>query len=58
VQHWEYDASLIDGYDYDLGAVMIRVATANGEPELLTALQAWHLRPEQFLYPWQTDDPK
>lgn len=37
---------------------MIRVATANGEPELLTALQAWHLRPEQFLYPWQTDDPK
>ncbi|SEG57839.1 hypothetical protein SAMN05444920_103265 [Nonomuraea solani] len=21
-------------------------------------LQVWKLRPEQLLYPWQTDDPK
>jgi hypothetical protein len=37
---------------------MIRDATATGEPELLTTLQAWQLRPAQFLYPWQTDDPR
>ena len=58
LQHWDYDADRIDGYDYDLGAVMIRDATATGEPELLTTLQAWQLRPEQFRYPWQTDDPR
>ena len=40
------------------GAVMIQAATATGEPELLITLQAWQLRPEQFLYPWQTDDPR
>ena len=37
---------------------MIRAATANGEPELLTTLQAWQLRPGQFRYPWRTDDPR
>ena len=57
VQHWDYNADLIDGYDYDHGAVMIQAATVNGESELLATLQAWHLRPEQFLYPWHTDDP-
>ena len=36
---------------------MVRAATASGEPELLTTLQAWHLRPEEFRYPWQTGDP-
>jgi hypothetical protein len=58
LQHWDYDAERIDGYDYDLGAVMIGAATADGEAELLSTLQAWQLRPEQFLYPWQTDDPR
>lgn len=58
LQHWDYDADLIDGWDYDLGAVMIRAADVTGEGELLATLQAWQLRPEQFLYPWQTDDPK
>jgi hypothetical protein len=58
VQHWDYDADGLDGFDYDHGAVMIRAATTTGEPGLLTTLQEWQLRPEQFLYPWQTDDPR
>jgi hypothetical protein len=58
LQHWDYDADRIDGYDYDRGAVMIRAAAAADEAELLTTLQAWQLRPDQFRYPWQTDDPK
>jgi hypothetical protein len=57
LHHWDYDADLIDSYDYDLGAVTIQDATVTGEPELLTTLQEWQLRPEQFPYPWQTDDP-
>ncbi|MFF5259482.1 hypothetical protein ACFY4C_11105 [Actinomadura viridis] len=57
LQHWDYDAEGIDGFDYDIGAVLVRSATAYGEPELATTLQAWGLRPEQFLYPWQTDAP-
>ncbi|MBG6090151.1 hypothetical protein [Actinomadura viridis] len=57
LQHWDYDAEQIDGFDHDIGAVLIRSATVAGEPELTTTLQAWGLRPEQFLYPWQTDAP-
>src|SRR5215213_5488728 len=55
--HWDYDADQIDGFDYDLGAVLIQDATATDEAELITTLQSWNLRPDQFLYPWQTDDP-
>jgi hypothetical protein len=58
LEHWEYDADRIDGFDYDLGAVMIRAATAADEQGLLAMLQAWQLRPGQFRYPWQTDDPR
>jgi hypothetical protein len=57
LQHWDYDAERIDGFDYDIGAVLIKAATAADEPELTATLQAWQLRSEQFLYPWQTDDP-
>jgi hypothetical protein len=58
LQHWDYDADRIDGWDYDLGAIMIRAADVTGEAELLATLQAWQLRPGQFLYPWQTNDPR
>jgi hypothetical protein len=54
---WDYDADQINGFDYDLGAVLIQEATAADEAELITTLQSWSLRPDQFLYPWQTDDP-
>jgi hypothetical protein len=58
LHHWDYAADSLDGFDYDIGAVLIKTATAAGEPELTTTLEARHLHPEQFLYPWQTDDPK
>jgi hypothetical protein len=58
VQHWDFAADRLDGFDYDIAAVLIHTATVNGEPELNATLEAWHLRPEQFRYPWQTDDPR
>jgi hypothetical protein len=58
VQHWDYDADRLDGFDHDIGAVLVKTATAAGEAELASTLETWHLHPEQFRYPWQTDDPK
>lgn len=58
VQHREYRADLIDGFDYDIGSTLIKEATVTGELELATTLATWHLQADQFLYPWQTDDPK
>lgn len=55
---WDYDADRVDGFDYDIGAVLVRATTVRGEAELAVALQAWALRPEQFRHSWQTDDPK
>ncbi|WP_222720000.1 hypothetical protein [Actinokineospora xionganensis] len=57
LRHWDYDADRLDGFDYDLGAVLVKAATATGEPELAAILETWHLDPDQFVYPWQTDDP-
>ncbi|MFI6515681.1 hypothetical protein ACIBF1_09000 [Spirillospora sp. NPDC050679] len=57
LHHREYDADRIDGFDYDIGAVAVRAATVGNEGELITMLDAWNLRPDQFHYPWQTDDP-
>jgi hypothetical protein len=57
LQHWDYDADRISGIDYDIGAVLVRTATPTGENELNTTLDEWQLHPDQFLYPWQTDDP-
>ncbi|MGK8555132.1 hypothetical protein [Nocardia gipuzkoensis] len=56
--HWEYDADRLDGFDYDIGAVLIRTAAAAGEPELTAILEEWHLHSQQFRYPWRTDDPR
>ncbi|BBC36286.1 hypothetical protein SGFS_075800 [Streptomyces graminofaciens] len=58
MRHWDYDAARILDFDYDIGAVLVREATAADESELATVLEAWDLRPDQFLYPWQTDDPR
>lgn len=30
LQHWDYEADLVDGFDYDIGAVLIRDATVEG----------------------------
>ncbi len=58
LEHWDYDADQITGFDHDIGAVLVQTTTVTGEAQLAEALQAWNLRPEQFLHPWQTDDPK
>lgn len=58
LEHWDYDADRIDGFDHDIGAVLVKATTVTGEVELTATLAAWNLRPQQFLHPWQTDDPK
>ncbi|GID97813.1 hypothetical protein ACFQFC_08375 [Amorphoplanes digitatis] len=56
--HWEYDADRVDGFDYDIGAVLVRSMTVTDEAHLMVALETWNLRPERFLHPWQTGDPR
>lgn len=58
LEHWDYDADQLDGFDDDVGAVLVRAATVTGEAELAAVLHAWHLLPGQFLYSWDTDDPR
>ncbi|MFE1872001.1 hypothetical protein ACFW9N_14040 [Streptomyces sp. NPDC059496] len=58
LKHWEYDGERLDGFDYDIGAVLVASAEAANEAGLLAALTAWGLRPGAFAYPWETDDPR
>lgn len=58
LEHWDYDADLIDGWDYDVGAVCRRRETVAGEAGLTGLIKTWSLRPEDFRYPWQTGDPR
>ncbi|MFC3892127.1 hypothetical protein ACFOWZ_11640 [Lentzea rhizosphaerae] len=58
LQHWDYEADRLDGFDYDMGAVLVKARTATSELELTAALGEWGLRPERFVYPWHSDDPK
>ncbi|GLL07240.1 hypothetical protein [Dactylosporangium matsuzakiense] len=58
LEHWDYDAGRLDGFDHDIGAILVQATTVTGEAQLIAALDAWNLRPEQFMHPWQTDDPK
>ncbi|WP_405674967.1 hypothetical protein [Streptomyces canus] len=57
LEHWEYDRDRIDGFDYDIGAVLIGSADATDESELITVLDAWGARPGLFVYPWESEDP-
>lgn len=41
LDHWEYDRERIDGYDYDIDAVLIKSAEAPDESELITVLNTW-----------------
>jgi hypothetical protein len=45
VEHWDYDATRIDGWNYDIGARLVRAATAVGEADLVAVLAAWGLLP-------------
>ncbi|MFI1154873.1 MULTISPECIES: hypothetical protein [Streptomyces] len=58
LEHWEYDSERIEGFDYDIGAVLVASADAAGESELTTVLADWQLSPRQFVYPWDSEDPK
>ncbi|MGW7461909.1 hypothetical protein [Streptomyces sp. NPDC054797] len=58
LEHWEYASELIDGFDYDIGAVLVASAEASDESELGDVLTQWQLSPHQFVYPWDSDDPK
>jgi hypothetical protein len=58
IRHREYDEAMLDTDDYDIGAVLVRTASADGEAALIGVLADWGLHPEQFEYPWDTDDPQ
>ncbi|WP_329537620.1 hypothetical protein OG568_55675 (plasmid) [Streptomyces sp. NBC_01450] len=58
LEHWEYDCERIDGFDYDIGAFLVRSAGATDESELIAVLNAWGVRPGLFVYPWESEDPK
>lgn len=58
LHHWEYDEKWLSTNDYDIGAVVIRTATADSEAALIDSLASWSLRPDQFQYPWETADPR
>ncbi|MFF1518011.1 hypothetical protein [Streptomyces sp. NPDC058305] len=58
LEHWEYDHERIDGFDYDLGAALIRSADVPDESELSAILNGWGIQPGLFVYPWESDDPK
>lgn len=55
--HWEYEADRLDGFDHDIGAELVRSATAANEADLALVLTAWHLTPDCFVHPWESDDP-
>ncbi|WP_433788532.1 hypothetical protein [Actinoplanes sp. CA-252034] len=58
IEHWEYDASLLGGFDYDVGATQLRGADAADEAELLAVLREWEIDPHRFQYAWDTADPR
>ncbi|MCF3131908.1 hypothetical protein IPZ69_16335 [Streptomyces olivochromogenes] len=58
LEHWEYDADRLDGFDYDIGAVRVRAASAKDEAALENVLALWGIRPDCFDYPWTSDDPR
>ncbi|MFF8479391.1 hypothetical protein [Streptomyces antibioticus] len=58
LEHWEYDADRIDGFDFDVGAVLVRAASAADESALEGALALRGIRPDSFGYPWDIDDPR
>ncbi|MFJ3091005.1 hypothetical protein [Streptomyces sp. NPDC086838] len=58
LEDWEYDRERVDGFDYDIDAVLIEFADAPDESELSRVLNAWGVQPGLFVYPWESDDPR
>ncbi len=40
LKHWDYDANRIDSFDYDIDAILVKVASVMGENMLTEVLQA------------------
>ncbi|MEV0415512.1 hypothetical protein AB0I68_33255, partial [Streptomyces sp. NPDC050448] len=57
-EYGEYDGRRIDGFDHDMGAVLIASADATNESARVTVLTEWQLSPHQFVCPWDSQDPK
>ncbi|MFG2482331.1 hypothetical protein ACGFSI_06145 [Streptomyces virginiae] len=57
LRHREYDGDRLDGFDYDIGMVLVASADAADEAALCAVLTTWGLRPDAFVHPWETDDP-
>jgi len=58
IQHWDYDEQYVDGYDYDIGAHLVRAETAADEMALVDLIAAWGLHPADFNYSWNTANPR
>lgn len=58
VEHWDYDERTVGGWDYDVGARLVRSATPGSETALLELIAAWGPRTTDFTYPWNTADPR
>jgi hypothetical protein len=58
LEHWEYDRERVDGFDYDIGAALIKSADTSDESELIAVLSEWGVRPGLFVHPWDSGDPK
>ncbi|MFE1787497.1 hypothetical protein ACFW7J_03660 [Streptomyces sp. NPDC059525] len=58
VDQWEYERERVEGFDYDVGATLVRAADVPDESELKSVLDAWGLPVGLFVHPWETDDPR
>ncbi|MFF3014511.1 hypothetical protein [Streptomyces sp. NPDC057939] len=58
LHHREYDRDRLDGFDHDVGEVLVRSAQAGDEAGLLAVLDAWGIDPGAFVHPWESDDPR
>jgi hypothetical protein len=58
LQHWDYEAAAIEGWDFDIGSILLRDQTVTGEAAMTTTIEEWGLHPEDFRYYWQTAAPR
>ncbi|SDT69564.1 hypothetical protein [Actinoplanes derwentensis] len=58
VEHWEFEADSLEGYDHDPGAVRLRHETASDEAGLLAVLREWDFPPARFRHSWDSVGPR